>query len=152
MRGLSFSRRGRRLNIEKRPVDWTFVFMFFDVLHFPILAVWWLQNTYYFQFLRLRRKHRETPNGLTLWNPMAANMGSQIDQVPPKNIDISKKCLRLLWRPEANKHINLFMHFGRPLHHFSYVWGSNWLPFAQLLVSSMLNTWRPQSDSASTLF
>ena len=40
------SRRVERLNIEERQVDWTFVlFMFFAVLHCPILEVPWLQNT-----------------------------------------------------------------------------------------------------------
>ena len=63
-------------------LDLCFVYVF-RCLHFPILAVQLLTNTYLFDLLRLRHIFGETLDRITLRNPVAAKMAPEIDQVAP---------------------------------------------------------------------
>ena len=64
-------------------LDLLFVYVF-HCLHFPILAVQLIKDTYFFYFLWLPRKPREIRSGIALRNPVDAKRAHKNDQVTPK--------------------------------------------------------------------
>ena len=147
-----FQRSRKMLKHWQTQVDWTFVlFVSFVVLHFLILAVQLWRNRIVLVFAVAPNTSRSTKR----IGPSKSSVGQtgipnrqKSSKGHPKNM--SRRSFLRSWNRLVSK--SVFIHLSHPLPHFCYFWGSNWQPFAWLLVSSKQNTWHLQPDSASTLF
>ena len=106
--------------MQKRRVDWTFVFFYsFRLFAFPILAAQLSTNTCF--LFRYRQIHWETLSGSALRNPMIAK----------REAKSRSRCV-FYWGLKPDRFIDaLWSPFGSLLLPFCFSFGSNWFPFAR---------------------